>query len=346
MQDRRVRLGVVGAGICGRMHVRAYVQHPSAELVGICDLDESRAKQVAEEFGVPNWYGNLDELLATGLDGLSVATPDAAHAGIAVRAAEDGVHVLVEKPLATSLGECERMIAAAAEKDVFLMVDWHNRWNPPCFHAWNAIRNGELGEVRYIYYRLSDTIYVPTRMLPWAGESSVMLFLGSHALDTTCWLMGRAPTRVYCKRQEGVLTGMGIDTADMYVTMVDFAGGATAVIENSWVLPQTAPSLIDHKCEIIGSDGVIYLDLTHHRAFAKYTPGTSGGFPDAAYADMFIAPEIQGRQVGFAVESIYHFVECIRDGKKPLISGEDGLLNTRLTLAAEESAREGRPVGL
>ena len=346
MRDRRVRLGVVGAGIWGRMHIRAYVQHPSAELVGICDLDESRAKQVAAEFGVPNSCGNLDDLLATGLDGLSVATPDAAHADVAVRAAEKGVHTLVEKPLATSLGECEKMIAAAAGNDVFLMVDWHNRWNPPCVHAWNAIRNGELGEVRYIYYRISDTIYVPTRMLPWAGESSVMLFLGSHALDTTCWLMGRVPTRVYCKRQEGVLTGMGIDTADMYVTMVDFANGATAVIENSWVLPQTAPSLVDHKCEIIGSDGVIYLDPTHHRAFAKYTPSTSGGFPGAAFADMFIAPEVHGRQVGFAVDSIYHFVECIRDGKTPLTSGEDGLLNTRLILAAEESAREGRPVSL
>ncbi len=313
MQDRRVRLGVVGVGIWGRMHIRAYVQHPSAELVGICDLDESRAKKVAAEFGVPNCYGNFDDLLSAGLYGLSVATPDAAHADIAVRAAERGVHMLVEKPLATSLGECERMIAAAAENDMFLMVDWHNRWNPPCVHAWNAICNDGLGEVRYIYYRLPDTIYVPTRMLPWAGESSVMPFLGSHALDTTCWLKGRAPTRVYCKRQEGVLTGMGIDTADMYVTMLDFTGGATAVIE---------------------------------RAFAKYTPGTFGGFPDAAYADMFITPEVHGRQVGFAVESIYHFVDCIRDGKRPLTSGEDGLLNMRLILAAEESAREGRPVGL
>ena len=346
MQDRRVRLGVVGAGIWGRMHVRAYVQHPSAELIGICDLNKSRAKHVAEEFGVPKSYTNLDELLAEDLDGVSIVTPDTAHTSVAVRAAEKGVHMLVEKPLATTIEECEKMIAAAAENDVWLMVDWHNRWNPPCVQAWNAIRNGDLGEVRYIYYRISDTIYVPTRMLPWAGKSSVMLFLGSHALDTTCWLMGREPTGVYSKRQEGILTRMGINTADMYVTILDFANGATAVVENSWVLPQTAPALVDHKCEIIGSDGVIYLDPTHNRAFAKYTPNSAAGFPDAAFADMFITPEVHGRQVGFAVESIYHFVECIRDGKKPLTSGQDGLLNTRLILAAEESARQGLPVSL
>ena len=346
MKDKKVRLGVVGTGIWGRMHVRAYVQHPSAELVGICDLDESRAKQVAEEFGVPRWYGNLDDLLAEDLDGLSVATPDTSHAAVTIKAAKKGVHVLVEKPLATTIEECEKMIAAAAANGVFLMVDWHNRWNPPCFHAWKAVRNGELGDIHYIYYRISDTIYVPTRMLPWAGKSSVMLFLGSHALDTTCWLMGQQPTRVYCKRKDGILTGMGIDTADMYITMVDFANNATAVVENSWVLPQSSAALIDHKCEIIGSEGVIYLDPTHNRAFAKYTPETASGFPEASFADMFITPEVHGRQLGFAVESIYHFVECIREGKQPLTSGEDGLLNTRLILAAEESARRDEPVNL
>ena len=346
MKSEKVRLGVVGVGIWGRMHVRAYLQHSSAELVGICDLDEHRARQVAQEFGIGRYYTNVDDLLAEGLDGISIATPDTAHAELVVKAGQKGVHMLVEKPLATTVEECERMIAAASDNKVSLMVDWHNRWNPPCVHAWNAIRSGELGDVRYIYYRLSDTIYVPTKMLPWAGGSSVMLFLGSHALDTTCWLMGAQPTRVYCRRREGVLTGMGIETPDMYVTMVDFANGAMAVVENNWVIPECAPALIDHKCEIIGSRGVIYLDPTHNRSFAKYTPETSAGFPNHSFADMFITPEIHGRQLGFAVESIYYFVECVRDGKKPLARGEDGLLNTRLILAAEESARRDEPVNL
>ena len=346
MKTEKVRLGVVGTGIWGNMHVRAYVQHPSAELVAVCDLDENRAQQMAEKFGIPKYYSAIDDMLEEKLDGISIVTPDTAHADIAIKAAEKGIHILVEKPLATTVEECQRMITAAKENDTYLMIDWHNRWNPPIYYAWCAIRNGELGEISYIYYRVSDTIYVPTKMLPWAGKSSVMLFLGSHALDTTCWLMGQEPTRVYCKRKEGVLTGMGISTADMYVTMVDFAGGGTAVIENSWILPQSSPSLIDHKCEIIGSDGIINIDPTHSRSFAKYTAKTPDGFPDAEFPDMFITPEIHGRQLGFAVESIYHFVECIRDGKKPLTCGEDGLLNTRLILTAEESARKGIPVEL
>lgn len=346
MSDNKVRLGVVGTGIWGRMHVRAYKQHGSVDLVAICDLNEDRARETAKEFDVPNYYSSVDEMLDAGLDGVSVATPDTAHAAITIKAAAKGVHVLVEKPLATTLDECEQMIAAAAKSDVYLMVDWHNRWNPPYYYAWKAIRDGELGDVSYIYYRLSDTIYVPTKMLPWAGDSSVMQFLGSHALDTTCWLIGQKPVRVYCQRKNGVLTGMGIPTADMYVTMVDFENGATAVVENNWVLPQSAPALIDHKCEIIGSKGVINIDPTHDRSFAKYTEKTPAGFPDTSFPDMFITPEIHGKQMGFAVESIYHFADCIREGKKPLTCGEDGLLNTRLILAAEKSANKGLPVDI
>ncbi len=346
MKGKRVRVGVVGVGLWGRMHIRAYLQHPSADLVAVCDVDAKRAAKTAKEFGIPKWFTDVGKMLDEGLDGVSIATPDNAHTKIAVQVARRGVHMLVEKPLATTVQECKRMIAAAKTRDVHLMVDWHNRWNPPYYYAWRAIRNGELGEASYIYYRLSDTIYVPTKMLPWAGKSSVLHFLGSHALDTTCWLMGRKPTRIFCWRKEGVLMGKGIRTADTYVMGVDFAGGATAVIENSWILPQSSPSLIDHKCEIIGTKGVIYIDPTHNRAIAKYTAKTPAGFPNASFPDMFVTPEIHGRQMGFGVESMYHFVDCLRDGKKPLTSGEDGLLNTQLILAAEKSARKGIPIEL
>ena len=346
MRDK-VRVGVVGAGIWGRMHIRAYMQHASAELVAICDLDEERARKVAQEFNIPQHYCSVNDMLKEGLDGVSVATPDVAHADIAIRSANKGLHVLVEKPLATTIEECKEMISAAASNKVHLMVDWHNRWNPPAYHVWKSIRDGELGEIQHVSYRLADTVHVPTKMLPWSGESSVMLFLGSHAMDTTCWLIGDRPVRVaYCQRREGILTRMGIPTADMYIVVLEFAKGATAVIEINWILPQSSAALIDHRFQVIGAEGVAYLDATHGPVVAKYTPRTPGGFPEASFPDMFVTPEVHGRQVGFAVESIYHFVECIRDGKKPLTSGEDGLLNTRLILAAEESARTGKPVAI
>ena len=164
-----VRLGIVGAGIWGAMHARAYAQNPMAELVAVCDLDVGRARLLAEKYAIPKVFTSVDEMLEEGLDGISVATPDHAHTAVVLKAAARGVHILVEKPLATTVEECAAMITAAKQAGVFLMVDWHNRWNPPYYYAWQAIRNGELGDVSYIYYRLSDTIYVPTKMLPWAS---------------------------------------------------------------------------------------------------------------------------------------------------------------------------------
>jgi predicted dehydrogenase len=328
------------------MHVRAYAQNPLVELVGICDLDEERARRVAEKYAIPKVFSDVDRLLDEGLDGISIATPDNAHTAIVLKAAAKGVHILVEKPLAITVEECAAMLAAALTAGVFLMVDWHNRWNPAIYSAWRDIQTGELGEVRYIYYRLSDTVYVPLKMLPWADQSSVMWFLGSHALDSVCWLVGKKPMRVYCQKRQQVLPDLGVNTPDLYVTMLEFEGGALAVIENTWILPQQSPSLIDHKVEILGSRGAINLDLTHHGVFAKYSPETAAGFPNPSFPDLFVTPEVYHKQMGFAVESMHHFVECIRDHVQPLASGADGLRNTRLILAAEQSAMSGLPVDL
>ena len=113
------------------MHVRAYLQHPSAELVGVCDKDKTHAQETAQQFGIPKAFTDVDDMLNEKLDAISVATPDNAHADIVIKAAQRGVHILVEKPLATTLEECRRMIAAAKKSRVYLMMDWHNRWNPP-----------------------------------------------------------------------------------------------------------------------------------------------------------------------------------------------------------------------
>jgi predicted dehydrogenase len=345
MDKPKVRIGVIGLGIWGQMHVAAYKQCASAEIVAVCDINEKLARETSAKNMIPGCYTDINEMLKKeNLDAVSIATPDDTHAIPVIKAAEKGLHILVEKPLATTVNECRQMIEAAGKSNVYLMVDWHNRWNPTFNYAWKAIRNNDIGEISYIYSRLSDTIYVPTRMLPWAEKSSVLHFLGSHSIDTICWLTEKRPESIRCIKKEGILSKMGVNTADMYLNIIEFEGGITAVVENSWVLPQEYPSLIEHKCEIIGSKGVLMLDPTGHRAAAKYTSETAKGFPDSALPDLFVTPSIFGRQMGFSVEPMYHFVECVRDGKKPYTSGEDGLLNTIILSAAEESARTGRTI--
>ncbi len=336
----KIGFGVIGTGTWGELHCRVYSTTQGAELAGVADLVPEKAESVAQAYGALH-YTDYRDLLANDLiKAVSITTPDFAHADIAVAAAEAGKHILVEKPLATTVQDCERIIAAARASGVKLMVDFHNRWSPPFYKAWESIRRGEIGEVQYAYYRLSDTIYVPTEMLPWAGRSTVQWFIGTHSLDTVRWLLGDEVKRLYSVARSRVLKGMGIDTPDYYQTTLEFASGATAVVENGWILPNTTPNIIDLKCEIVGSKGALYLDTSHARILEKYTE------TEAKYPDTMVMPDVHSEQKGFAADSIRHFIDCVLHDQQPRVTGHDGLIVTQLIQAIEESVSTGNPVEL
>ncbi len=334
----KVGFGVIGTGLWGEMHVRTYASDERITLAGVCDLAEQKAKSLAQAHGTKH-YTDYRTLLADELiKAVSVATPDFAHTDIAVAAAEAGKHILVEKPLATTAEECQRIIDAAAQSGIKLMVDFHNRWSPPFYNASETIKRGEIGEPQHVYFRLNDRISVPTEMLAWAGKSTVEWFVGSHSIDTVRWLLQDEVRRVYAVSRSRVLKGMGIDTPDFYQATLEFKSGATAVIENSWILPNSTPYLIDLKCEVVGSKGALYIDTSHNRTIEKYTEASAG------YLDVLVAPTIYGEQKGLAIESIRHFIDCVLHDREPRVTGEDGLKTTRIIQAIEESVRSGRPV--
>lgn len=335
---KTVGMGIIGAGGWGAMHARTYATVEGVELRGVADSNEERAQAMARQYGATAYTSLHDLVKDTRIDAVSIVTPDATHEEAVIAAAQAGKHILAEKPLATTVDACERMLDAVEKAGVKLMVDFHARWSPPLYKAWEAIRKGEIGEPQHAYYRLNDRIFVPTEMLSWAGRSTVMWFVGSHAIDTLRWLLDSEVARVYCVSRKGVLSGRGIDTPDYYLTTLEFRSGAVAVLENSWILPNTMPNIVDVKCELVGSRGAIYIDATHNRAVEKYTE-SSGSYPD-----VFVMPIIYDRQEGFAAESIRHFLECVRFDRQPMVTGRDGLEVTKVICAAEESVRIGHPV--
>ena len=326
---------VIGSGLWGGLHARVYSESEHARLVAVCDLDKDRATEMGSRLGATS-YTELDTMLAReDIDAVSIVTPDFAHVDIALAAIRAGKHVLVEKPLATTSADCRKIIDAAKSAGVKLMVDFHNRWSPPFCSAKTSIEQGEVGSVRLIYYRLNDTIFVPTEMLSWAGRSTVQWFIGSHSLDTVTWLIGDKVESVYAVSRSVVLKGMGIDTPDFYEVILEFANGAVAVVENCWILPNSLPNIIDLKCEIVGSEGALYVDGSSHRVLERHVGGK------AWYPDVLVMPEIRGKQMGFAAESIRHFIDCVVDDKQPSVTGEDGLRVTELIEAVERSAANG-----
>lgn len=335
---KKLGFGVIGVGTWGELHARVYSEDERITLVGVADMNHERAESAGQKYRTAHYADHRALLADRSIQAVSITTPDFAHAEIAIDAAEAGKHILVEKPLATTTDDCQRIIAAAKASGVKLMVDFHNRWSPPFYKAWESIRSGEIGEPQHVYYRLSDRIFVPTEMLTWAGKSTVEWFIGTHSIDTVRWMLGEEVTRVYAVARSRVLKSMGIDTPDFYQITLEFASGTTAVIENSWILPNTMPNIIDLKCEIVGSKGALYLDTSHNRTVEKYTESA------AEYPDFLVLPAIYGEQKGFAADSIRHFVDCVLADTEPRVTGEDGLIVTRVIEAIEESVRTGLPV--
>jgi predicted dehydrogenase len=337
---KTVGMGLIGTGLWGGMHARTFADTPGVELRGVADIALEKAAVLAESHGATAYDNHLALLEDEGIDAVSVVTPDFAHEEILIDAAKAGKHILAEKPLATTVAACERVLAAVEEAGVSLMVDFHARWSPPLYKAREAVQAGEIGCPQHVYYRLNDRVFVPTEMLQWAGRSTVMWFVGSHAIDTLRWLLDDEVARVYSVARKNVLQSQGIDTPDYYLSTLEFRKGATAVLENSWILPNTIPNMVDVKCELVGDKGAIYVDQSHNRALEKYTE------TEGAYPDIFVLPSVYGKQQGFAAESIRHFTECIREGREPMVTGRDGLEVTKVICAIEESVGSGQPVDL
>ena len=335
-----IGFGLIGTGLWGGLHSRVYGEAAGVELLGVADIVEERAKAVAEEHGAKHYTDYRGLLEDDRIKAVSIVTPDFAHTEIALAAAGAGKHILCEKPLATSVEECREIVNAADKAGVKLMVDFHARWSPPFYKAWEAIRAGEIGEPQHVYYRLNDRISVPTGMLSWAGKSTVMWFIGSHSIDTVRWLLGDEVRRVYAVSGSRILKGMGVDTPDYFQSTLEFRSGATAVIENSWIMPNTMPNIIDLKCELVGNKGALYVDGSHHRTLETYTQ------EQADYPDVLVMPAVYGRQQGFAAESIRHFIDCVLHDRQPMVTGRDGLEVTKVICAVEESVRTGQPAEL
>ncbi len=339
-----VGFGVIGVGTWGQLHARVYASTRGVRLAAVCDTNAERAGNIAGECGGAAVYADYRELLADpAVSAVSIVLPDFLHRDAVLAAAQAGKHILVEKPLATTEAEGRAMIEAARAAGVRLFVDFHNRWSPLFAPLKQALDAGDLGAPRHIYSRLSDTVFVPKQMLAWAARSSVAWFLASHCLDTLLWLMGTRgggdrPIRLYCVKREGVLRDLhGVDTPDSYHTTIEWASGLVTTLENSWLLPESSPSIFDLRFELVGTKGAYRIDGSHHGAAQQWGA-------DVRYHDAIVAPTILGRPSGFAADAIRDFTECVIDGRTPVVDGLDGLAVTRLVLAMEDSARLGRPV--
>jgi predicted dehydrogenase len=330
-------VGVIGAGVIGEQHSRIFSELHNTELKAIADLNKDKAKAVAEKFGAKNYYAGYSEMLADSeIKAVSIATPDFLHKDAVVDAAIAGKHILVEKPLATTLEEADQMVEAVKKSGVKLMVDYFARWLPAYVTTKSILSSGDIGEVVTANARKDDTIFVATELISWASKTSPAMFLSTHDIDAVKWFIGQDVDEVYATGRKGVLSSKGVDTYDAIQAIVKFHGGASAVFQSSWLYPNSYPTLVDSFVQLIGSKGSLMID--RNRQNLEVCTDAKYRFQDSNI--------ISGSLRGPMRLSLEHFVDCVINDKEPISSLENGRAIVEIISAIHHSIDTGKLVKL
>ncbi|HSJ06554.1 MAG TPA: Gfo/Idh/MocA family oxidoreductase [Longimicrobiales bacterium] len=338
MSKPELRIAVVGAGILGRRHARVFHEMDGVTLAAVVSRTRERAEALAGDHGVTA-YTDLSALLADGsCDAVAIATPDHLHAEAVLAALAAGVHVLVEKPLATTLPEARAMVAAAEGRGLVLQVNYSQRRVPEFEWIRDQVAAGVVGTPVMIQSSKQDTIFVPTRMISWAAHTSPIFFMTSHDLDLVAHFLGARAVSVTAREQRGVLEARGIATHDGVDALVTYDTGATASFHSSWIHPETWPLLVTERMTIIGEEGVIHFE-NQGRRVECFSPA---GGKTLTFSGPQTATEVDGRIKGAFTATLEEFRDCILSGTQPATSAASTLHVTATQVAILDAVRSGR----
>jgi predicted dehydrogenase len=315
----------------------AYAAASEAELAAVVSGHRETAEAAARKFGNPRVLSSWEDAVADPeIDAIDICTPNALHAPIAIAAAESGKHVIVEKPMATTLEDADAMVAAARKAGVVLMVA-HNLRFVPVYHAMHdAVASGAIGRpfsARGVFMHAGpDEFWGATADWFWekdAAGGGSLLDLGIHMIDLLRWMIGRPVLEVVAMTSRVLKPTFADDNA---FVLMRFEGDVLASVQSSW----SARPFPDRQITIHGERGHIAMGRSAEEPLVIHLRDGEGSTR--------VVPEIPAASP--AGDPFVHFVQCIRDGVEPLVNGEDGRASLEVALAAYESAETGRLVNL
>ena len=309
-----MKVGVIGVGSMGQNHARIYAEMPHVDLVGLADPDRARVVGLARTYGTRP-YDDPGELLRQGPDAVSIAVPTTLHRDVALAAIEEGVNVLVEKPIADTINNADRMIEAAEQRGVKLLVGHVETHNPAVVRLKQVIGQGQLG----------DIISVSAKRVgpynPRVRDVGIVLDLATHDIDVMCHLCGEEVEEVYA------LAGSVMhDHEDHAIVMLKFGHGVSGVVETNWLTPHKVRTLT-----VIGSKGIAEVDYLR-KSLTLF---------DREWVRE--AKVEQGEPLRLELE---RFIDCVRHRTPPQVTGEEARRALKVAFAATESFRTGRVCGV
>ena len=332
-----IKVGVIGLTM-GAAHLEGYSKIPEVKITAICDLNETLLKKQAETFSVPYTFSDYRKLLEMEeLDAVSIALPNCLHCPATIEALEKEKHVLIEKPMAMNSSEAEKMVGKAEEKNKILGVAMNYRFVPERAFLKKIVEKGELGEIYYVravsirrktftkeFSRSGDpkTWFVTKKR---AGGGS-LIDMGPHILDLAMWYCDDfKPVSAYGVTSYKMENG---DIDDLSAGLIKLSSGITINLISTWET-FTEPSFF---ISLFGTEGG-----------AKTDPLKI--YKEIDNVDVEIEPNKIESGFASGVSGLQsHFINCIREGKMPEVSGEKGLAVMKTIDAIYESAETGKEV--
>lgn len=347
---RTLRVGLVGAGAVSELHAIGYRANTNASVVAVADKEIERAEVRARQLGVSKTYDSGAKLINDPeVDAVDICVPGGYHASVAIAAAESGKHILLEKPMATSVGDCDAIIAAVRRARVTLMMAHSLRFFPPLQKCKEIVDNGGVGDILKMRATLTSHFpYADWRLDPAVAGGGVLTEYGVHPIYLTDWFIGpiaRVTAFTRNSREDS-------KTEDAAVAVLQSKGGAHGIIDVN--LGGPLPLWDDH-IEFVGTKGLLTLNgiemqifrgppLLHYRddgIWQVYREKT-----DLGVATLELPNEIDWKYTNCFVAEIREFASSVLEGRQPLVTGEEGKRSIQILYACYESASTGKAVGV
>jgi UDP-N-acetylglucosamine 3-dehydrogenase len=327
-----VRAAVVGAGAMGRNHLRVLNDLPSVDLVGVADANLPVAEREARRHDLPAYADFREMLDRERPEAVVIAVPTNLHHEVAMEVIGRGIHLLVEKPVASTVQEGQAIIDAARRAGVVLTVGHIERYNPAIQELHNRLERGDLGRVFQMHARRLGPF--PPRV----RDVGVVIDLGPHDVDVMRFLSGSDVTRVYAETARRIHT----EHEDLLSGLLRFEDGCIGVLDINWLTPTKIRELM-----VTGEKGMFlanYLtqDLYfYENNYVKSDWDTISQIEGVSEGDM-IRPHIE-RSEPLRIE-LERFIRAVRGEEVSLVSGEDGLAALRIARAIVTSGLENREI--
>lgn len=314
----RIRVGVLGGGRMGRNHCRVYSMLRHADLVGICDQNREIGEHLAAQYEA-RYFADLDEMLGE-VDAVSIATPTPSHFALAMRCLREGKHILVEKPMTETLEQAHALAAAAKWSGRVVQVGHIERFNPTYM------------ELKHILAELTPLAVDFRRLSPYAGSNTdvdVVLDLMIHDLDLLLDLAGEQPL-TYEASGFSVVSG----AIDHVVATIQSAEGPLFMVSASRVTEQKVRTI-----DVTAREAYVEGDLLgkaiaiHHSTVGEYRNYNHQG---VQYRQEGVVERIHVPSAEPLFLELQHFIDCIRNGRTPLVTAQQGVATLELAMGIRE----------